>query len=123
MELVSVVTIAVKKGGKIMLVEKGGGRWGFPSAEFDKALNGSLDDIVRRCLLAISPAAQKTRHLGSFLRKEDGRLVVAYNFLIEDLEGDACGSCMLVPKEELGSATLDSGTAGFLESYRDVILG
>jgi len=101
-EIASVVMIAIKEDDKILLFkDEKSGFWKLPSEEFDDALNGDLDNTVKRTLKNflgksitakapyeilgdINKIYEKIEYLGSFLKKKNDKILIGYSFLVEN---------------------------------------
>jgi len=124
MKIVSAITVAISKKGEFLLLKYDkGGVWGFPYEEFDGSLNGSLDDTVRRALKVVADLRQqKIDYLGSFLRKETARILIGYNFSIEDFEGTVLAkTCKWLTKKEMEKIKLDKNTLTFLKLHKEFV--
>lgn len=121
-QIASVITVAVKKNQKFLLL-RGNKKdvWGFPSEGFDDNLNGNLDGTVKRMLKTITDLHQNIDYLGSFLREEGSHILIGYNFLIENFEGKIFEHQKWVAKDEIASIELDKNTSTFLKLHKDLI--
>lgn len=117
--LVSVVVFAIRSGGRMLLLGPDeNGAWGFPSEEFDEALNGSLDDTVRRSLRRIlTGAGAEAECVGSFVAKRGNTIETVYNFSVAVPNDAVHGQHMWIAPSELGRMELDLRTAAFLKSF------
>lgn len=121
MKIVSSVIIGIKKGGKFLLLKDNKNNvWHFPHGEFDENLNGNLDNTVKRILKPVvgrgSLQDADVDYLGSFLRKENGRVLIGYDFLIENFDGEIIAkNHKWVDKGELKSMKVDKITSTFLK--------
>ena len=97
MDIVSAVTIAIKKGEKFLLIASLNGRgesflWQFPHGRFKESINGNLNGTAMRVLENIVTSAKHSDlqidYLGSYLHKKQDEIVIGYNFLIENFEGE-----------------------------------
>ena len=95
MKLVSVLTIAIKQDKKFLVVGRQttgtGGVWGFLSAEFEENLNGNLDDTLKRMLgktFSHWQSVSGIEYLGSYIQETGGKILIGYDFLIENFEGE-----------------------------------
>lgn len=124
MKIVSAITVAISKKGKFLLLKYSKNDvWGFPYEEFDGNLNGSLDDTVRRALKVVADLTQqKIDYLGSFLRKEKSRILIGYNFSIENFEGTVLAkTCKWLTKAEMEKIELDKNTLTFLKLHKELL--
>lgn len=94
MKLVSLIRVAIKKGGRyLVVVHKRPGQgvvYGLPSEEFKENLNGNLEDTLKRVLRKISSdwkSLSGIEYLGSYIQETGERIIVGYDFLIENFEG------------------------------------
>jgi len=123
----SVVTVAIKKNQKFLLLkDEKSGAWYFPSEEFDDNLNGNLDDTVKRVVRAVTDLIlEEIDYLGSFIKKERDRILIGYNFSIEDFEGALLANPhKWLTKNEIENIKLDKideNTLTFLKLHKDLI--
>jgi hypothetical protein len=134
MKLVSLMRVAIKKGGKYLVVSrKKPGLvlvWGLPSEEFSETLNGNLEDTLKRMLKKISSdwkSSSGIEYLGSYIQKIGGKIVVGYDFLIENFEGvvEVENFRWLETDDftfdNVGGLTFDENTENFFKLNSDVI--
>ena len=97
MDLVSVVTIRIRKGGKTFVVfsrddvnKKGNAKISFPSGSFNESLNGNLTETVHRVLkkfVKMDKVECKIEYLGSYIKNAPKTIEVGYNYQINDFSG------------------------------------
>jgi hypothetical protein len=114
----SIVTIAVRKDGKFLLVPKREGSerfWCFPSGEFKDRLNGNLSETVKRVLREFIAEDRlkgfEAEYLGSYLHKKGKNVRVGYNFIVDNFDfGLKVDNVRWVHKSEIKKIVRDSET-------------
>ena len=115
MKMVSAVTIAVIKEGKLLLFDKKDGHWGFIYEEFDGKLNGNLNDTAKRALVKLVNCENNVDYLGSFIRNENSRITIMYNFILKVFgEVSVFGKHKWVDQGVLPKTKLDKNSSTFL---------
>ena len=130
MNLVSVITVAIKRGDEFLIVSKQSGSdddvvWGFPFEEFKENVIGNLRDTITRVLESIAgnlKNASGVEYLGSYLRELEENIHVGYDFLVENFEGDVSAeSFRWVKLTEIRDTVIDQNTKIFLELNDDLL--
>ena len=124
MKIVSAITVAINKKGKFLLLKcSKNDVWRFPYEEFNGNLNGNLDDTVKRALKVDADLTkQKIDYLGSFLRKEESRILIGYNFSIENFKGPVLPKMYKwLTKNEMEKIKLDKNTLTFLKLNKELV--
>jgi len=122
-KITSIITVAIRKNQKFLLLKDSKKNvWKFPSGEFDDNLNGNPDDTGKRILKTVTDSHQNIDYLGSFLKEEKSRILIGYNFLIENFEGKIFpDQYKWATKDEIASIELDKNTSTFLKLHEDLI--
>ena len=118
-KVVSVVVVAVKNKGRVLLLgPDASGAWRFPSEEFDGEINGNMDSTIRRALGKMFPGILRTKCVGSFVARRGDVVEAVYNFSAYARGRDVDGPHMWVAPDELVGMELDFRTAAFLKAGR-----
>lgn len=110
----------VKNAGRLLLLGPDkNGLWGFPSEEFDGALNGGLDDTVRRSLTKIMGGSgcvkSEARCVSTFVARNGEALEAVYVFSIETHDDCVTKCHMWARPDELNELEIDFRTAALMK--------
>lgn len=117
MKIVSAITIAVV-GNRGFLLFRRGGKWGFAYEEFDRALNGNMNDTAKRAAVKFIGSCPRMDYVGSFLKAGRGRMLVMYDFVVRGFSGEIGNMpSKWVKARDVRRNRLDSNTLAFLEVH------
>ena len=128
MEVVIGSVIAVKSGGKLLLLrraeDEGKGLWEFPKGTFDAA-DITIHETARRELKEETGLeATDMRYMGDMERSDERRKCVGYAYVVYGFRGEIRLSeehddYRWVERGEIAGYKLDANTLLFLEMYKD----
>ncbi len=128
MKLFSRITVAIKRGDRYLIIPKNEEKvmWGFPHEIFEEALNGNLNDTLKRILenvvTDVRQSTNKLDYLGAIIKKDEDSIFIDYSFLLDGLGVSIkAKNFKWVERNELRTFELDSNTSTFLKVNKDFL--